>query len=400
MDSTNPVYDSVTSGALRMARRHWYVIALAAALGLVVGLYLTSGKATYRAEGTLQIMLDAVTPNTTPGDGYRPTIDPIALASRVEQSTGDSDIPDSTSFTVTGDSTGGYLTLTAAGDTEASAGEAFNTVATEATTIATDEVTESVRTRVAALEQLSGDAQKRVDQLDAQLEDLSAKGVTPAASNPVVIQRMAAADTLASVNLDLAVAQSQLETLSTRLVSVDDPTVSLADSGFIMAVALLVLGALVAFGVLLVIQAVDGRLRRRIQIERDVPQTMMLGVVARKAQSAQLSVLGRTLTRFISEVGVSRVLLVPIRGEVPPELASTLEGSQDIPVETADLETASGDYGDDSVGIVFLVPFGAVPQEELQGAVADARTAGSTKLATVLIRVPAADHAWAAVSTV
>lgn len=399
MDPTNPIYDSVTGGALRMARRHWYVMAVAAALGLAAGVFLSSGKATYQAEGTARILFDAVTPKVADSDEFRPTLDPVALASRVFESTDEADLPDATSFAITGDATAGSLMISVSGESEDSTGEAFDKVVATATEIATDEVTQSVRSRITALEQLAADGQARLDKLDGQLEDMSANGVTPAASNPVVLQRMAAADALATVNLDLAAARSQLDTLSTQLVTADDVEVEPSDSGLVLPVALMVLGALMAFGVLLVIQAVDGRLRRRIQIERDAPRTEMLGVVARKPSGAQLSVLGRTMSRFASAGGLGRVILVPLKGDVPEPLLAALQDSQDVVVEAADFEQASRAYGDDSVGIVFVVPFGAVPREQLQGAVADAATAGSGNLATVLVGVPEADHAWAAVST-
>lgn len=399
MDPTNPIYDSVTGGALRMARRHWYVLVLAAVLGSAAGVYVASGEPTYQAEGTVRLMFDAVTPKTEGSDEFRPTIDPVALAARVDESTDEADLPDSAGYALTGDTVAGSVTISVSGDSDQAATEAFDTLVAKTTEVATDEVTESVRTRIVALEKLAADAQARVDALDAQLADLSESGVTPAASNPVVLQRMAAADDLASVNLELASARSQLETLSTRLVVADDVVVEPADSGVVMPIALMVLAVLMAFGVLLVIQAVDGRLRRRIQIERDVPRVAMLGVVSRKARGAQLSVLGRTLTRFVTDAGSGRILLVPLKGDVPGPLVAALKESQDVPVEAADIEQASRDYGDDSVGIVFVVPFGAVPHEALQGAVADATTAGSTRLAAILVGVPEADHAWAAVST-
>lgn len=398
MESSTPVYDSITGGALRMARRHWYVIVAIAALAVVAGLLRTGRASTYTAEGTVEIMLDHV---TTPGakpDPDNPTVDPISLARRVASAKDDTTIPESVGVTVTGDQTAGSLLISVTADSEKSAADSFAAMADQATTITVAEATGRVRSRISALEQLVKANDTRVAQLDDQIAAANSSGTSLGPSSPLVLQRATAADNAASAQRDLLMAQSQLDALSNNLVSTSTPTIEPSESSTFLPLAAGLAGAVIAFGVLMVLQAVDGRIRRRIQIERDVPHARMLGVVAKNTPAAQVAVLQRSLGHLIADTHVSQVLLVDLKGRTAQELATALSKPADVEIRAVEADAAVGSYGVESTAVVFVVPFGSVPQQVLQAAVADARTAGSTNLGAILTDVPTADHAWAAVS--
>ncbi|MEZ5239763.1 MAG: hypothetical protein R2716_12730 [Microthrixaceae bacterium] len=66
MEPTEPVYDSITSGALRMARRHWYVLAIGAVAGLLAGLFLGGSGASWTADADVRILFESVAPRDSP----------------------------------------------------------------------------------------------------------------------------------------------------------------------------------------------------------------------------------------------------------------------------------------------------------------------------------------------
>ncbi|MCB1256717.1 MAG: hypothetical protein KDB26_06410 [Microthrixaceae bacterium] len=398
MESTVFVYDSVTGGALRMARRHWYLIVGAAVALAVAVMVLSSGATTYVSEGTVELTLANVTNASVKPDSSTPVLDPISLARRVASASDNLDLPSDTDVTVTGDQTAGALTITTSGSSEAKAEEAFAAVAAEAKKVAIHEAAQGVQTRISGLEQLRTANEERLAQINEQIQSASDSGVQVGPLSPLTLQLQAAMSDDATTRSDLAQANAQLKSLETGLVTVSTPTTTPAESSVALPIAGFLGGALVAFGVLMIVQAVDGRIRRRIQIERDVPQVHVLGVVEKKNPAAQVTIISRTLGRFTNDSDANQVLLVDLAGSGASQLAEMLPTITGKEILVVDREAAYSRYGEPETAFVFVIPFGAVTQVLLQATVADARSSGATKLATVLTDVPHSDHAWSAVS--
>lgn len=398
MEPTEPVYDSITSGALRMARRHWYVLAIGAVAGLLAGLFLGGSGASWTADADVRILFESVAPN--PRDNPEgPLVDPNAIALRVEQSTDELDLPDDTGVTVVGDSTAGLVQVTATGPSEeaALAALAATTDSTEQTVIT--ELGADTQTQIAALEATSEAASERLEAADARLAALRDAGVEPGPSDPAVLERTAAADALSEARAELQLQRSRLEALSATAVRTGEATTDEVDSSFVVPLALAVLGAGAGFAALLLIQALDGRVRRRIHLEGSVPSVPVLGVLTRSPSDGELSLLGRATDRFVVDNGLQRLLLVPLGGDLPAESTARLRDSTGVELESLDLDAARSRMGEPGTGIVVLVSFGSVTEDSLRAVVAESRTAGTTAIGSVLVGVPARDHAWAAAST-
>lgn len=397
MEPDHTVYDSITGGALRMARRHWYAIAAAAVIALALGL-VASSDTTYSATRTINIMFDAVTQPTQKTDTPRPSVDPLALAQRITTARDEVDIPDSAALTVTGNQLAGSLTLSVTADSEDDAVAALDTMTAEAERITIEEISEPVRTRLTTLEAFLKTIEQRVAALDTRIEEALASGQQVGPSSPLAFQRTAAADEAASVNMEVELARSQLDTFTNRMLTATEPTVEPTDTTMLFPIALLVAGALVACGVLLVLQVVDGRIRRRVHIERDVPRAQVLGVITKQSPPEQVTVLRRALKRFTTESDPTDIKIVDLTGRDVGGLAEQLDSAVEVDVRAVDPATAASSYGEDGTAIVFAVPFGAVTQQRLQAAVADATTSGSSDIGVILTGVPKRDHSWAAVS--
>lgn len=399
MEQTNIVYDSVTAGAIRMARRRWYLLALATAAGLVAGFLASSMGPAYTASTNVQLRLAVVaTPASNTSDD--PRVDPVSLANRIDVTDTDSDsaLPPSATATVTGDDKAGVIKITVSADSEADATAGLDTLVERTKAAALEEVSGPLNVRISALENLMTENRVRVADIDAQLDELLSSGGSPSASSPLILARVDAANAANTAEMNLQLAKKRLETMTSSLTSVTKTKVTPAERSLMMPVALGVLALAAAFGVCLVLQATDGRIRRRIQIERDVPHASVLAVLSTQPAKAQVDALGRSLSRFVDSAGTTQVALVDLRPRASGDLGDLIGKQLPAKVTTIDIANAPDYFGDESTTVLLAVPFGGVRQESLQAAVANARTAGSEHIAAIITNVPGADHAWSSVS--
>lgn len=399
MDIEQPVYDSITAGALRMARRHWYVVVAAAALGVAAGLLLTSQGNTWTAEASVRIRFDSVKSQSPTKDTDRSTVDPLSIARRADDSKGDVvSLPSGVGVDITGDTIAGSITIEATGPTEQAVSQAADSVAVLTSELIIDEATALTETKVAGLEQHVAGSTERLRVADERLAARQAAGESPGPTDPVVLERIAAADALATASSELEQARSELGALAEGTVAMSETTASESDSSLLLPAALGTLGAAAAFAVLLVIQALDGRIRRRIQLERSAPRAKVLGVLPKTPSDGQLALLRHVVEKFVAESGLQRLLVSRLRGTVDEEIARALGEEVGCPVESVEPTAVLGELGTPGLGVVFAVPFGRVPDDLVQSTVSDAFAAGTTAVALILTDVPSADRAWASVS--
>lgn len=399
MEPSDHVYDSITSGALRMARRHWYVVAVGAVVGLLAGLVLSGSGAAWTANADVRILFGSVAPNPLE-DPEGPLVDPNAVALRIEQSMDELDLADQAGVSVLGNSTAGLIQITATAPSEQEALEALEATTNYTTELVVGELGAATATRIVALEATSEAAGARLESADARLEALQAAGVQPGPSDPAVLERTAAADALSDVNAELQLARSTLETLSSTSVGTGAASTEETTSNQLMPVALAVLGAGAAFAVLLLLQAVDGRIRRRIHLEHSTPAAPVLGVLTRAPSTGELALLGRAAARFETDHDLERLLVVTLGGNVAEEAAETLREAVSCELDSPDLDQARSEMGVPMLGVIFMVCFGSVTEDTLRAVVSECRTAGTEAVGVVLSEVPRRDHAWAAASSV
>lgn len=396
MEQTNLVYDSIISGALRMARRHWWVVAVATVLGLLAGFVLSSGGAAYTGSTTVlfRLMNSGSTPLTSADD---PQIDPVALASQLETTKLDLKLPDSSSVTLTGDDKASTIKVESEGSSKADVEAAIKVAVDQIRASAVAEASEPITTRITALENLVAENRSRVDAFDLQLQELDNSGGSTGVANPIVLARIDAANAANTAELNLSLAKQRLESVAKNLVSTTKYRIVPADSSIMAPAALAIVALAASLGVCFVLAGLDGRIRRRIQIERDVPHASFLGAIGSAPSDAEIALVAHATARLVDEVNAAEVVFVPLNSKVASDLGTRLSNAVTTDSTTVAVDDVSSSYSDNNL-IVFLTPFGSVGLDVLQSLVADARTAGSRATATVLTNVPRADHAWAAVS--
>lgn len=398
VDRSLYVYDSVTSGALRMARRHWYVVVVAALVGLVAGVVLT-GSTKWSATADVRIIFESVSPGPVENP-EQAVVDPNSIALRVEQSDGDIGLADEASVVIEGDSAAGSVTISALAPTEAEAVAALDSTAAFTRDLIVRELGAETQTRVAALENRSEAEAARLSAADERLAQLRAAGQEPGPTDPAVLERNSASDALAATNTELEVERSRLASLEETSVTVSSTAVEAGDTSPVMPVALAVLAAVAAFGCLLVLQAFDGRIRRRIHVERSSPSASVLGVLPKGPSEADLSLVARATERFASLNSLDGLTVIDLaRGGASDRLADSLGGTQlSCEVASRSFDDARALAGADGAGMLLAVPFGSVTEDRLQAAVASFTTAGTAAVGVVLTDVPGRDLAWAAAS--
>lgn len=397
MEPSQYVYDSITSGALRMARRHWYLIVVAAVVGLLAGFALR-GPSTWTADADVRILFESVAPNPVE-DPDRVLVDPNSVALRVQEASDEMSMPDDSGFSVVGDSAAGSLQFTATGPTEEAAMAALDSATSYTEALVVRELGSNTRTTITALETLKEGDEARLEAADQRLSELAAAGVSPGPSDPAVLERTAAADALAATNSELQQARSRLDALADTSVGVSAADVEQDPSTPLIPFALAVLGAGAAFAVLLVVQAVDGRIRRRIHLERSAPRGRVVGVLANKPTEGDLAVLGRAASHFVTTNSLDRLLVVSMGAPVPDNAVEAVANSCDCAVESVSLSGAQRELGAPRVGLLLCVAFGRVTEDQLRSAVAASLTAGNDAVAVALTGVPARDRPWASAST-
>jgi hypothetical protein len=397
MESPPPIYDSITSGALRMARRHWYVVVLCGLIGLLAGLTLASSS-TWDGEATVRILFSSTSSPGEEPEENTSKVEPVSVAMRAQEQFEETELADRSSVDFTGDNTAGSVTVAVSADSESEAAEALDSTTSLANDIAVNELSSAVTARIGGLELLQAANQERLAAADERVAALQASGENPAPSDPALLERASAADALASTEAELALANSELDALSAGVVTTGTASVSPSESSPLVPLAIAILAAGLGFLALLLVQAFDGRIRRRIQIERSSPRLLVVGILPKKQKSGELSVLGRATSRFVADEAVDRLLVVPLKGRIDPDCIDAIKASVECGVETMDLTAARTEVGADGLGVLFVVPFGSVPQDVLQSAVAEAATAGTDSAAAMITDVPKADLAWASVS--
>jgi hypothetical protein len=294
--------------------------------------------------------------------------------------------------------TAGSITIDSTGSSEQEAVQAADAVAGLARDLTVEEASAATRTAIAGLEQVVAGSTERLRLADERLAAMEAAGETPGPTNPAVLERTAAADALAVATSELEQARSELEALSSGTVTVVEASASPADPSILVPLALAALAAGLAFLALLAVQALDGRIRRRIHIERSAPRVRVIGVLSKSPSDAELALATRGTQRFMADNGLQRLLVVPLKGEASEELLEALADVAGGAVQPLDRGGALGELGTPEVGVLFEVPFGRVQEDVLQSAVTDAATVGTTAVAAMITGVPSADQAWASVS--
>lgn len=388
------VYDSITSGALRMARRRWYLIVLGAIVGLAAGIAIQALSPAVTGTQTVRF---APIPDEgrTENDSTRSNqTDAAILAKRLDVAVENLELPDGTEVTALGDADTAILRATATGPDTQSVQSALAEATALAGELAVAEAAATYVSDIEVLERSLEAARARSAETEQALTEGRAQQLDPSTLNLLVSEQIESAGRQAELELELATAQARLQLIESTLVDIDDPVISSSGMSPVQPAIFAVLGALVAFGCMVVLQALDGRIRRRLQIERDAPSVAVLGTLARQASPAARAEFAKSAQRHFERRGLTRILLVPLADGPTRQVEELI----DLPSVTTTEPALAEGYGSPEVGLLYIAPFGKATLDQLRADASAALAGGVPEVLVVLVDVPAADLAWAGAS--
>lgn len=400
-DTPTVPFDSITSGTIRMALRRWYLVAGAVVLGLLLGFAMTSGEPRHSVSQSSRVLnLSAATSFL---DQPVSQIDVAALSRRLTASIPLDAFGASTDWSITADASAGTLEFLVTSSSEDEALTSLADLVETAHDMAAQDIILSVSSTINALEAQRQLLETRMNAADADIDRLIAQGNDSIGLGPLYAERSAAATELATVNSDLVRAQSYLQLIEEDLF-VDSAPEKEPESASQMSVIL----AGFAFGVfaLLVCAAavtLDGRVRRRVQIDHFVPAVSTIAVLPRRASNHDVLDARRAVEEFhahvseMSDEDISTVIVQPLTSsitDVHRQLVDeiTLEG---VTVSLVDDARTEPHYGASSTVVVYLFDFGKIGHNQLSASVHTALGAGNTEVAAIMMNVPRQDLAWA-----
>lgn len=400
-DTPTVPFDSITSGTLRMAIRRWYLVVGAVVLGLLLGFAMTSSEPRHSVSQSSRVInLSAATSFL---DQPISQIDVGALSRRLTASIPVDALGESTNWSITADASAGTLEFLVTSPSEDEAMASLTELVETAHNMAAEDIILSVSSTVSALEAQSEILEARMNATDIDIDRLITEGANSIGLGPLYAERSAAATELATVNSDLVRAQSYLQLIEEDLFVDSEPEVA-PEATSQMSVVL----AGFAFGVLAILVCaaavtLDGRVRRRVQIDHFVPAVSTIAVLPRRASDNDILDARRSVEEFhthvseVSDTDISTVVLQPLTGsitDVHRDLAEevAIEG---VTVTLVDDARSAPSYGAAGTIVVYLFDFGKIGHNQLSASVHTALGAGNAEVAVIMTNVPRQDLAWA-----
>lgn len=390
-------FDSISSGALRMALRRWYIIVLAVVVG-GLAIFLLSDRSTHyvAVQSSRMVNLSAAT-----GFLEQPLAqtDINATARRAATTHTDDEFGDDISWSVVGDNLAGTLEMSASAATETAALEALEEVRETVQGMIVEDAVLSVSSTVLSIEAEAALVEGRIAELDEAIS-LVESGLSGAT---LIGERSTLSAELGALRSDLVRVENYLQLLNEQLFVDNDPTVS-SETGSITTVAIAGIGiAMVSLIACALLVALDGRLRRRIQVQHFVPEVTTISVLPRHETDHDIVATQRAIIEFLSlhvdePAQENRTaLLQPISGittDLHRKIIQNLEVAG-VTVDLLDDARASAQYGQATTTVIYFIEFGDTTHNQLSGLATQTFMAGNDDVGIIMTSVPKQDFAWA-----
>lgn len=390
--------DSISSLALRQARRTWPVLLVAAVLGGLVAGALTVRRSQLSATQTVEVArVSEVAGLLQIGTITNVDVRQIAFQMAAEYDL--TDLSEQVGMRLTPDTVADTVTLVATGRDEETVLEAMRSISDGLTQRATDPRVVEVDQAIATNDQVLSQIRANIEGLEAaiRLFDQNESGRDVVLINLVQTQTsLLGAETRAE---GLSEYRRFLNDSLVRVGPVDIEEAPGVDASTILAgvIAALVLSA----GVLFVFVALDRRVRRAIHLTRAAPGSQVVGILPRRPDpdSSQAELFRRSLRRTFEAHGVDQIAVVGASDTDSEQAVMSLiggdrMGATSVFATSTELPDPAGQTPE-RTAVVIAAHFGTTPEDRVAAIAADLDAAGYGLVATCLTHVPSRDLDWA-----
>jgi hypothetical protein len=389
------MYDTMSSNLLRLARRRWYVPAGTVIVGILIALGATSVDRRWTGDERVLFQPASSAAGLLGIQGVT-NVDTRQVAILVIDAFEQTPLSDEVRISAIADTVGNLIHVAARGPNESRVSEALafanETVHSAIVLPLLEQVDAAMATQKASI----AEYEKRLEDLDSQLEVLEADAT---GRELVLVDRLNLSAQTTDAQQRLSTLDAYRSFVSDRLVTITDAEPQRSSASRSAVMVGVVGGAVTGFLILLTIVLTDRRVRRRIHLERAAPFCPVVGVLP--ATGAQPAELGTILTRTVS--GIARVhglRTLCVVGLGDPSSEQRIIELIKLDADDLQIIAGAGSYTSLSASqladsLVILVARWGITREDDVASAATALADSGVSVATALVEVPRQDLSWA-----